>query len=322
MTDLLSHGGDDERPPWRPPRWTLSVAVVVVVGALVAGLSVVVGGKDGRPHAAASASPSPASGPDLPVLQAAPRDAVALLLPGDENLLLATGDWHDPGVRDGPWTVTVRRPDGSLGRHGAVVTFPAPALTSGYSTRVGHSIGRVDGNVVTWPVAGSYARVRGDLATSELITIAASTEVRGHRPVVRTPSGLEVVASGPYRSADVTQARYGFRGQDGVGGLVTMGMITGGGFEDALYGGVLAHAATTVRGRPAIVSPDYGGNFAIAWEVRRGVVAYIGNSGSTLSSTAVAALRRVAGDAVLVDRPRWLATGPEEMTSINDFRAS
>lgn len=290
----------------------LSVAVVVVVGAFVAAMSVLAAGRDGRPHAAASSSSPPAaSGVHLPVLEAAPRDAVALLLPGRRG---ATIETHDPWRNRGPWTVTVRRPDGSLGRHGAVVTFPVDEPVLGRAVRVGRVQGRLDGRTLVWPVAGGYARVRGDLGTRALLAVARNTGVSDGRPVVRAPDGLRVVGSRHYRPSLITEARYGFHDDD-VSGLVTTGLITSGGFEDAVYAGPAIYP-TTVRGRPAVATPVYGGNFALAWEVRPGVVAYVGDSGMQLSPASVDALGDVAERAQFADRTRWQATRPQVIDQV------
>lgn len=312
MSDMLSHGGDDERPPWRPARWMLSAAVVVVVAALVAGVSVLAAGQDERSHAAGSASPSATpGGMDLPVLEVAPRDAVAMLLPG---MRAGTIETHDPWKNRGPWTVTVRRRDGSFGRHGAVVTFPVPEPVQGRAVRVGDVEGRLDRRTLTWPIAGGYARVRGDLGTHTLRAIAGRTTVRDGHPVVRPPEGLGVAGSGPYRPTEITEARYGFHGED-VSGLVSLGIMKSGGFEDAVYAGPSIYQ-TTVRGRPAVATPIFGGNFAIAWEVRPGVVAYVGDSGMQLSRDSVDALCKVAQRAQFVDRERWRATRPQVMDQV------
>lgn len=318
MSDLLSHGGDDERPPWRPPQWALSVAVVVVVGALVAGLLVLAAGGDGHPRAASASSPSATSGLDLPVLEVAPRDAVALLLPGRQGV---TAERHDPWRDRGPWTVTVRRPDGSFGRHGAVVTFPVDELLLGRKVRVGRVKGRLDGRTLVWPIAGGYARVRGDLGTRTLLAIARNTTVSHDRPVVRAPDGLRVVGEGRYRPSLITEARYRFHDDD-VSGLVTTGLImSGGGFEDAVFAGPSV-VPTTVRGRPAVATPIFGGNFAIVWEVRPGVVAYAGDSGMPLSEASVDALADLAGRAQLTGRTRWRATGPRMFDQVTHLDPS
>lgn len=257
-------------------------------------------------------------GSDLPVFEVSPADAVGLLLPDTVNDLNTTVR-HDPHADQGPWTVTVRRPDGSFGRHGAVVTFPLDEPVAGSAVHVGDTRGRLDGRTLTWPVEGGYAQVRGDLGPRALVTIAEATTTRGGRPVVRPPDGFDVVASGPYRAPDITEARYGFH-DDEVSGLVSMGLIRdAGGFEDAVYAGPTTYR-TTVRGLPGVASPVYGGNFVIAWEVRPGVVAYVGDSGMTLSPPAVSALGRLAERAEYVDAGRWRATQPMTVDGVNDFR--
>lgn len=317
MTDLLSHGGD-ERPPWRPPRWLVSVAVVVVVAGLVAGASVLAAGHDGRAHAGATPTPSAASATAvLPIYAVPSRDAVAMLLPGMPGMQDGTIDTRDPWRNRGPWTVTVRQPDGSFAWHSAVVSFPVGASSTGRTISVGGVEGRSYGPTLTWPIAGGYARVRGDLGTPALVAIAERTTVRRGKPVVRPPSGLRVVAGAAYRPARITEARYAFHDDD-VSGLVTMGLITGGGFEDIVFAGQAIYP-TTVLGRPAVASPVYGGNFVIAWELRPGVVAYVGDSGMPLSPTAVDALGGVAARAQLVDAARWRATRPTVRDQVTHF---
>ncbi|HEX6447456.1 MAG TPA: hypothetical protein VF053_20335 [Streptosporangiales bacterium] len=315
MSELLSHGGDDERPPWRPPRWLLSVAVVVVVGALVAGASVLAAGHDGRVRPGATPASATSPTPDLPFFEVPPSDAVALLLPGAR--MLGTIERRAPRKDQGPWTVTLRQPDGSFARHSAVVTFPVDESAVGHTIRVGAVEGHVDGPTLTWPIAGRHARVRGDLGTPALVAIAELTTTRGGRPVVRPPSGLRVVASGPYGPTKITEARYGFH-DDEVSGLVSTGLITGGGFEDAVYAGYAIYP-TTVRGRSAVASPVYGGNFVLAWELRPDVVAYIADSGMPLTSETVDALRRVAGRTRLADAASWRATRPTVRDQVTGF---
>jgi hypothetical protein len=47
----------------------------------------------------------------------------------------------DGTAAQGPWSLVVRRRDGSLGRHGAVITYPVFPPAWGHPVRVGRAIG-------------------------------------------------------------------------------------------------------------------------------------------------------------------------------------
>ena len=329
--DIVSFGSDKPRRP--PLRW-LIVAGVVVLSAAVLAVTVVLFG-DHRMPLVTPVSPSPSPSPTLPVETVGPpcvpvgwAQSPALVDPV-AGLLVArvsagpgtTLERCDRTAVDGPWTVVVRRSDGSLGRNGAVVTFPVGAPRAGRSVGVGGVIGRAEGGMVTWPVGGAYARIRGDLNRIELTAIAARTTVVAGRPVVRQPAGYAVLSAGPYRPPTIHEIRYGSAAvgeQEALGsGLTYTGVISGGGFEDQLY------AARTddgglVHGRPAVVSHVFGGNATLAWEPAPGVVAYIGYSGSQLNDEAVAALRRLAERARALTSSEWRATNPETIDQINE----
>ncbi|WP_406070420.1 hypothetical protein [Micromonospora sp. NBC_01638] len=222
---------------------------------------------------------------------------------------------------NGPWTVVVRRPDGSLGRSGAVVTFPVGAPKVGHSVGVGAVIGRAEGGMVEWPIAGAYARIRGDLSEAELIAIAARTTVVAGRPVVHQPAGYAVVSTGPHRSLTIHQVRYGSARvgeQEALGsGLTYTGVTSGGGFEDQLYA-ARTDDAGPVHGRQAVVSIELGGNATLAWEPAPGIVAYVGYSGPQLDEEAVAALRRLAERTRVLTSSEWRATNPQIIDQINE----
>ena len=211
MGEILSSG--PERPPWKPPRWLIAAAVAAVtVTALVVGLLAVNGDDTSQPEATRSSGslPSPtgspfAGGPDAAV---ASDETPGLVITG---VALGQGSLnrHDRRANAGPWTATVRRPDGSLARSGAVVTFPVPKPRPGRPVRVGDVTALARDGEIVWPLAGSYARVRGDLPQSQLLRIAATTAVRAGRPVVRPPSGLSVVSTGSIRPHVLHEARYG-----------------------------------------------------------------------------------------------------------------
>jgi hypothetical protein len=217
--------------------------------------------------------------------------------------------------------VVVRRPGGSLGRHGAVVTYPFPAppgRDSGELVNIAGVTGVASDGAVVWPLAGGYARVRGDLSGAELVALAAGTGVVDGRPVVRPPAGLTVVAAGPYRPPVIHEIRYGSAAlgeQIALGnGLVYTGVAGGGGFEDRLYA---LHAGQDTR-RPGVVSSVLGGNGTLAWEPAPGIVAYVGYSGAPLTPAAAAALERLARRTRLLTAAEWRAIHPQTVEGDND----
>jgi hypothetical protein len=226
----------------------------------------------------------------------------------------------DPPAGRGPWAVIVRRRDGSLGRHGAVVTFPVAPLAG---RRVSH--GRLHGTAahrqVVWPLGKSHARVRGDLGPGALLALAAHTSVVRGRPVVRPLRGYVVTAPLPYRPKEVREVRYRDRG--GLGaygtrlGFVFTGAARAADFEDQLY----AHGAEPagrVHGWPALASALLGGNATVAWSPVPGVVAYVGYSGVTYNAAAKAALLCLASRTRPLSEAEWQATGPAVVLRRND----
>ena len=152
------------------------------------------------------------------------------------------------------------------------------------------------------------------------MAIAARTSVVGRRPILRPWTGYAVVWSGPYRPPAVREVRYS---STAVGegaalgdGLTYVGVASGGGFEDQLYT-QHARGAGLVDGKPAMVSPVYGGNATVAWEPAAGLVAYVGYSGTGLGEDAVAALRRLANRTRALTRTEWLATRPQALEPVN-----
>lgn len=202
-----------------------------------------------------------------------------------------------------------------------MVTFPVGAPSVGHSVGVGGVIGKAEGGMVMWPVAGAYARIRGDLSEAELIAIAGRTTVVAGRPVVRQPAGYAVVSTGPYRPPTIHQIRYGSAWvgeQEALGnGLTYTGVTSGGGFEDQLYAAQTDDAGP-VHGRQAVVSTVFGGNATLAWEPAPGIVAYLGYSGSQLDDEAVAALRRLAERSRALTSSEWRATNPQIIDQINE----
>lgn len=225
MSEILSSG--PEQPPWRPPRWLIVAAVAfVTIAALVVSL-IVVAGEDTSPSAAPqrSASPSSSAGtpfPDGPDAAGTRDETPGLVITG---VALGQGSLnrHDRTANAGPWTVTVRRSDGSLGRTGAVVTFPVSKPRAGRPVRIGGAEGWARDGEIVWPVAGSYARVRGDLPQSQLVEIVTATTVASGRPQVRPPSGLSVVSTGAARPHQLREARYG-SGEVGEAGELSRGL--------------------------------------------------------------------------------------------------
>jgi hypothetical protein len=141
------------------------------------------------------------------------------------------------------------------------------------------------------------------------------------RPIVYPPAGYTVVSTGSYRPPTIHEVRYSSAAvgeQAALGnGLTYTGVTSGGGFEDQLYA-VHADSGGLVNGRPAVLSRVLGGNATLAWEPVPGVVAYIGYSGSPLDDNAVAALRRLAGQARSLTAAEWWATNPQTVDQINE----
>ncbi|MFG1886476.1 hypothetical protein ACGFIR_01205 [Micromonospora sp. NPDC049051] len=200
------------------------------------------------------------------------------------------------------------------------MTFPVDAPEAGRAVGVGAVIGRAEDRMVTWSIAGTYARIRGDLSEAELIAIAARTTIVAGRPVVR-PAGYVVVSTGPYRPPAIHQIRYGSASlgeQEALGsGLTFTAVTSGGGFEDQLYA-ERTEDAGPVHGRQAVVSVGLGGNGTLAWEPAPGIVAYVGYSGRQLTEEAVAALRRLAERTRALTSSEWQAINPQVVDQINE----
>jgi hypothetical protein len=322
VADVISFGPEEPR---RVPRWVVVAGILAGVALLVGALVAV--GTRGRPVAGprvpAVTGPIGTTGPTgadptapacLPVgwgQQPAVSGSVAGLRI-DGTPTRGGLDRCDRTVAGGPWTVVVRRPDGSLGRRGAVVTFPAEPSVGGRGVAVGGVTGSAATGSVTWPVGGGHARVRGDLAEADLVAIAARTRVEAGRPAVDPPAGLAVVTTGPYRAPSVHETRFGSAsvGESAAlgDGLTFTGVTSGGGYEDVMYTRTTRDGGP-VGGRPAVVSDAFGGNGTIAWEPAPGLVAYIGYSGSLMDDAAVAALRRLADRARPMTAAQWAEAG-------------
>jgi hypothetical protein len=336
--DVITFGSDKPRRPFRRrPRRAVVVAGLAAACAalLVAGIAAVRRDGPTEPGAAATqdsataastttpAAPVPVQ-PVVPASSPCPAgpEMAGLVIDGPHMRQGRTLESCDSAATNGPWTVVVRRADGSLGRHGAVVTFPTGKPAGGLPVKVAGTPGTAVEGSVTWPLAGSHARIRGDLDRDELLSIASRTRVSGDRPRVDPPRGYEVVWSGPYRAPMIHEVRYG---SEEVGeaealgaGLTYTGLTSGGGgFEDQLYrqGAV---AGGFVGGATAMVSGVSGGNATVAWEVRPGTVAYVGYSGATLDQDAIEALHRLAGRTSYLSPAEWRSTNPQTTYQANE----
>jgi hypothetical protein len=295
-----------------------AVGVTAGAAAVLTGGIVTLGGPGGPRHAAparasSASSPSAVVFPEGPDAAVAPEQTPGLVIKWAALKRGSAWDQRDRASGSGPWTVTVRRHDGSLGRHSAVVTFPVAAPSSGRTVKAGQ---------ITWRIGGGYARVRGDLPKAELLRIAAATTVTAGRPEVEAPSGLSVTAAGTARARDMREIRYG---TDSVGeaaalasGVTFTGVVRCGGFEDQLYVAG-ARAAGTVRGKPAVVTSTLIGDGLLAWEPAPGVVAYVGYSGAPLTDAAIAALHRIAERTRLLDPRQWQTAEPQANDGVNAF---
>ncbi|HTF09571.1 MAG TPA: hypothetical protein VK659_15495 [Asanoa sp.] len=331
MGDVISFGQERRRRPL--PRWLIVAAMLFVVVGAVAFVALRDDGD--RPAAAPTGSPTtttapaetavaepPPGPPCLPVgwgQRPAPTESVAGL-----DLGAGTGgaiDRCDRTAVDGPWTVVLRQPGGSLGRQGVVVTFPVDPPAPGRQVSVGGVRGVAADRMVTWPLARGYGRVRGDLSDASLIAVAAATKVVDGHPAVSPPAGLAVVASGPYRPPTIHELRYGadeVGERDTLGGaLVYTGVTSSGGFEDQLFASDSTDAGP-VDGYPAVVSSVSGGNATLAWEPAPGVVVYVGYSGPELNDATFVALRRLAARTQILDNAGWQATHPSTSDQTND----
>jgi hypothetical protein len=335
--DVISFGPDKppRRPLRRPPRRAVvaGLAAVICAALLVTGIVVVRRGGGAQQGAAAASQPATATGtaagrptaPSTAVRRgsscSSPLEMAGLVIEGTprDN---STMESCDSDAVHGPWAVAVRRRDGSLGTNGAVVTFPAGRPDGGLPVKVNGVSGMAIGSTVSWPLAKSYARIRGDLDQATLLAIASRTTVRGGRPQVRPPAGYNVVWSGPYRAPAIHEVRYG---SEEVGeaaalgsGLTYTGITSGGGgFEDQLYlqGST---AGGLIGGVPAVLSRVAGGNATLAWELQPGMVAYIGYSGAALDDEAGAALLRLAARARLMSLADWWFSNPQTTNQVNE----
>lgn len=316
-------GSDLPAPNRRANRWW---SVAAIVGIALIGIWALGGVRDRPPP---DAAPLPSSTSKSVTITAstispAPTPPPTAVSPDDLRGAVETGlppfggvalEGKAPGFaltrRDLPalfdaWTVVVRRDDGSLGHHGAVVTFPVKATPRENRNRV--PVGPVDGvatpGAIVWPLGGQHARVRGDLAPSVLAQIAAATRVVDGRPQVAPPAGLRVIGRSPLRMPLLHELRYG-----GELGMTYTGLTRGGGFEDALYATTVTPAGE-VHEVPAVASQVGGGNGTVAWEPSPGLVAYVGWSGASLDQSSIFTAAHLAEQSRILSPREWLALKP------------
>jgi hypothetical protein len=250
-----------------------------------------------------------------------PSDTSAVVL--GEVPQFAAQERTDGTAARGPWSLVVRRRDGSLGRHGAVITYPVSPPAWGHPVRVGRAIGTAVAGGFVWPLAGTYARIRSDLTPPEVVRLALATTVVNAVAAIHPVSGYRLVVAAPYRSGSIHEIRYHASqlgsAAGGLDGLIYTGVLTaGGGFEDRLY----ARSATDagpVHGGPAVATVTTGGNDVIAWEVAPGTIAYLGYSGAESGPHTVDVLRHLAGRARPLCGRHWRTSSPQRTEQRNDF---
>lgn len=303
MSDIVSFGLEEPR---HPRRWRLIVAGAVV---LIAGLAIAGAMRD-RPKPFPDVPP-PAAKTSCGVSQS--MAGLVLELPGDNPARDLSQDRCDRTAADGPWTVVVRRSDGSLAQRGAVVTYPVAA-----------DQGRQSPNEFMWPLAGSQARIRGDLGAAGLAVLAERVTAVAGRPRLDPPTGYIVTYTGPYRAVAVQEAGYGSAAvaeQDALGkSWVHTGLADGGGFEDALYAAG-AQAAPAVGGHPAVFAGVREGAALLCWELEPGRLAFVAYGGDSAPDAAAgAALHRLALHTRVLTAAEWRATKPVIVEQVNDDR--
>jgi hypothetical protein len=327
-----SAGSGPESPRWAgAPRGLVFVVVLALALGLAVSADSLVGSSARLPSRTPFADATSLMGPTRTDSSASPR-RVETALPAIGGLALMghRGDAFltrsDPAaVAGGAWTVVVRQTGGSLGRGGAVVTYPAPTndfTDIGAPIRVGSVTGTAGRGFILWPLGNGHARIRGDLPQADLVHIAEFTMLlSGLLPEVRPTEGFRVIARGPSRLPLIHEVRYSSADlglMPALGdGLIYTGMTSGGGFEDALYAAGVTPAGT-VHGSPAVLSSVEGGNATLAWEPYAGVVAYVGWSGAEMSTKAITALRALAASSYTLTPSQWLATKPDLVEQEND----
>jgi hypothetical protein len=250
-----------------------------------------------------------------------PMDTAAVVLGGVPQF--AALERTDGAAAQGPWSLVVRRRDGSLGRHGAVITYPVPRPAWGNPVRVGRAIGTAVAGGFVWPLAGTYARIRSDLPPPDVVRLALATTVVRAVPAIHPVSGYWIALAAPYRSGSIHEIRYHASqlgsGAAGLRGLIDTALLTaGGGFEDRLYARPVTDAGP-VHGRPAVATVTTGGNDMVAWEAAPGTIAYLGYSGTESGPHTVDVLRHLASRARPLCGRHWRTSSPQRTEQRNDF---
>lgn len=301
------------RTPRRGGSVRITAIAIVVVGtfaAVVATLSL----RSGGDSIVASTAPAPVDIAQLGGL-------VVSDLPA-ELYVRGTAERSDPAATDGPQSIVVRRADGGINDGTAVVTFPAQGVIPADDVIET----RPSTGAMTLALTQSAGRlvVRGvGLTTDEIRAIAEAIEIVNDRPVFDPESDsseFEVLAAGSHHPPLVRQARHGCAdlGEDDLGSLCYTGLSTSLGFEDTLYSGDF-QPGPAVNGLPSVVSTVGGGSLTLAWEIKPGVIAYVGYSGNDIGGEQIAALHRIAERTVLIPPTEWSKTQPQVVTQTNDW---
>jgi hypothetical protein len=193
------------------------------------------------------------------------------------------------------WATIVHGPSGGYGDE-AVVLWPASRATR---RQPGH---------YSWRLGGHWATVEGFLASGPRRLLRRYVRIRDGRPVVRESDAYPVTVTVPAEPTLVREIRYdaGQLGPAGqvLGGLVFTGVTRTGALDDWLVS-QQPDLSGDVGGVPAVVTPIFGGNAALAWEPKPGTVAYVGYSGAELSPRTVDALRCLADQSRALPLAKW-----------------
>ncbi len=269
------------------------------------------------------AEPDPLpTGTGGPTGHVAGSDVYALQLATNPATRPGNLERRDPGALTGPWSLIVRRSDGSLGVHSSVITFPV-SVSAGVRTRARIRVGRVNGyddgfGGIVWPIDGKYAGIHGDLRT-RLAEIAGQVSVRHGRPAMdHPPPGLRVVAAEPYRAPVVAESRYdSSRLNSGpIDGLIFTDVLRCASFEDALFVEGVSPGGN-IGGHPAVMSSVGGGSAALAWEPTPGSIVLVGYSGGLAVPASTVSLVDLARGGRLLDHRQWTATHPSVIKDTN-----
>lgn len=315
---------DASSPPPRaqgaPPRgrsWATAVAgaaaAAVVVG-LVIGTNARHSERTIRPAASTPVAATPPAGTPV-ATTAGPSVAFALTPTATGSPIRRTGLEYVRGAGDdaGPFGVVIRAPGGSFAYHSAVVTWPAPALTGTEPVEVGLTAGLAGHRFVSWTLAGAPALVVGDLPRAHMVAIAAATTIVDGRPVVVPPDGLVVTYSGHTEPSVVRSLRYGGVEFEDLGGTRLAAMVfteVSDGVEVELDALRIERPRTYLVGnRPAVVRPLANG--ALSFELRPGLYASVGWSGSSRTDELLDILERIASTGVELDEAQWVALHPQ-----------